>query len=157
MSSPSRRPFVALMTVAVLAAAPAAHAVLDGDLASVQADGLRLRATRVQRAGLAMQVHELRLPDGGTVRQYADASGRVFAVAWHTRGKPRLDALLGTHFAAYAEAGRRAQAQRAGVRHAAQAEAGDLVVQSQAHLQAHVGRAWLKSRLPAGVNADALR
>lgn len=142
----------------MLAAGPAA-AVLGEDLASVQADQLRLGAQR--RASVApaagWQVHELTLPDGSRIRQYATPEGRVFAVSWNTRFKPRFDQLLGAHFAAYAEGGRQLQAQRPGPLRAARVEQGDLVVESTAHLQAHVGRAWLRSLLPAGTATDALR
>jgi hypothetical protein len=34
---------------------------------------------------------------------------------------------------------------------------GDLVVESNAHLNAHVGRAYLRSLLPTGVAIDAIR
>lgn len=147
----------ALLAAVAALCTPAAHAVLGEDLASVQADALRLGAARRTSAGPLMQVQTLTMPDGGTVRQFATPQGRVFAVAWNTRHKPRLDALLGTHFAAYAEGGRRQQAQRAGVAHAARFAQGDLVVESSAHLTAHRGLAYLKSQWPAGLSLDALR
>lgn len=146
----------ALLATAAALCTPAARAVLGEDLASVQADALRLGAARRASNGPLMQVQTLQWPDGGTVRQFATPQGRVFAVAWNTRAKPRLDALLGTHFTAYAEGGRRAQAQRAGVAHAVRVEQGDLVVESTAHLNAHRGLAYLKSQWPAGLSRDAL-
>jgi len=148
----------ALLLALAAAAAPAA-AVLGEEIASVQADQLRLGAQRRASAQPAAgwQVHELVLADGSRIRQYATPGGRVFAVTWQMRGKPRLDQLLGTHFAAYAEAGRRMQAARPGIVRAARIAEGDLVVESTAHLQAHVGRAWLRSQLPAGTSTDALR
>ena len=146
-----------LLGAALLATTLPAAAVLGEDLASVHADQLRMGAQRHQQVQLTMQVHVLSLPDGSTIRQYATPDGRVFAVSWNTRFKPRLDQLLGQHFAAYAEGGRLAQAQRPGVAHSAHIARGDLVVESVAHLQAHVGRAYLRSRLPAGTTPDALR
>lgn len=148
----------ALALVLAASALPAA-AVLGEDLASVQADQLRMGAQRHARVQPAAgwQVHELVLADGSRIRQYATPGGRVFAVTWQTRGKPRLDQLLGTHFNAYAEASRRLQAARPGIVRAAHIAEGDLVVESTAHLQAHVGRAWLRSQLPAGSSTDALR
>lgn len=147
----------ALLAAALLAAAAPASAVLGENLASVQADQLRLGAQRSQQVQLAMQVQELLLPDGSTLRQYATPDGIVFAISWNMRGKPRLDQLLGRHFGTYAEAGRAAQAARPGLAHHARIERGDLVVESSAHLQAHVGRAYLRSLLPAGTTPDALR
>ncbi len=146
-----------LLATALLAAAGPAAAVLGGDLASVHADQQRLGAQRRQQVQLTFQVQVLTLPDGSTIRQYATPAGRIFAVSWNTRFKPRLDDLLGTHFAAYAEGGRLAQAARPGVAHSARIARGDLVVESSAHLQAHVGRAYLRSLLPAGTPPDALR
>ncbi|CAD5366372.1 conserved exported hypothetical protein [Rubrivivax sp. A210] len=145
-----------LPLLATLLPAPAA-AVLGEGLASVQADTLRLAATRRIASGLETQVHTLAQADGSTIRQYVGADGRVYAISWNTRYKPRLDALLGAHFPAYAEAARAAQQLRAGVRHAASLSHGDLVVESLAHLNAHAGRAWLRSRLPAAGSADAIR
>jgi len=149
----------ALVAAAGLALSLPAAATLGEDLASVHADQLRLGAARRQQVmpALAAQVHVLTLPDGSTIRQYTTPQGRVFAVAWNTHFKPRLDQLLGTHFAAYAEAGRRAQVRRPGVLHSAAMAQGDLVVRSTAHLQAHVGMAYLRSLLPAGTSPDALR
>lgn len=147
----------ALLAAAAALSTPAARAVLGEDLASVQADALRLGAVRRASTGPLVQVQTLTLADGGTVRQFATPQGRVFAVAWNTRAKPRLDTLLGTHFGAYAEAGRRAQTQRAGLAHALRVTQGDLVVESSAHLNAHRGLAYLKSQWPAGLPADALR
>jgi hypothetical protein len=134
-----------------------AGAVLGGDAGSVQADALRMGARRAQQAGLAMQAHTLTLADGSTITQYLSADGQVFALSWRTRFKPRLDDLLGPHFETYAQAARAAQRQRPGLRHAARLQQGDLVVEAHGHLNAHVGRAWLRSRLPAGVLPDALR
>ncbi len=153
MHGPER---AALALAAVLLALPA-HAVLGEDAASIQADALQRGSPRRIASGLAMQVHTLTLPDGSTVREYVNPAGRVFAVAWNTRGKPRLDRLLGTHFAAYAEAGRSAMQQRPGVMHGAAVQRGDLVVEATAHLNAHVGRAWLRSQLPPGTPPDAIR
>lgn len=148
-----------LFGAAAVLLTPAARATLGEDLASVQADALRLGAARRANANATpqFQVQVLTLPGGGHIRQFATPEGRVFAVAWNTPAKPRLDTLLGTHFAAYAEGGRQAQAQRAGVSHTARIAQGDLVVESTAHLNAHVGRAWLKSLWPAGLGIDALR
>jgi hypothetical protein len=46
---------------------------------------------------------------------------------------------------------------RAGVMHAATVQQGDLVVESTAHVNAFVGRAWLRSKMPVGMGSDALR
>lgn len=142
---------------ALLLAALPAQAVLGEDIASVQADQLRLQAARRASATLDGAVQVLTLADGSTIRQYVDSQGRVYAVAWNTRTKPRLDQLLGTHFAGYVEGARQQQRLRAGAHHHAVVEQGDLVVQASAHLNAHSGRAWLRSLLPSTTARDAIR
>ena len=146
-----------VLSLALAATTLPAAATLGEDLASIHADQMRVAAVRRQQALPAMQVHTLTLHDGSSIRQYTNAAGRVFAVSWNTHFKPRLDQLLGTHFDAYAEAGRQAQRLRAGVVHGARLQSGDLVVESTAHLNGHVGRAWLRSQLPPGTDSDALR
>lgn len=140
------------LAAALLAAALPAHAVLGGDLASVQADALRVQGLRRATTALDHTVHEIVLPDGARQRQYTNARGRVFRVDWVHTGKPRLDALLGRHEADYLAALQRGAA-TPGLRHQAVVEAGDLVVQSSAYLNRHAGSAWLRSELPASLAA----
>ena len=146
-----------LLAAALLAAVLPAQAVLGEAATSVQADRQRLLAVHRQTSAPGFEVHTLNASDGSVVREYVGSDGIVFAVTWSSRGKPRLDQLLGRHFDGYAEAGRQAMQKRAGVMHAAVLQQGDLVVESTAHLSAFTGRAWLRSRLPAGMGADALR
>jgi hypothetical protein len=152
-----RRAGLRLIAALLVCTPGLALAVLGEAESSVQGDQVRMAGARRQAAGLGYRVHTITLPDGSSVRQFAGADGTVFAVVWNTRFKPRLDQLLGTHFAAYAQGGREALRRTPGVKHSAVIEAGDLVVESTAHLQSHVGRAWLRSRWPAGVATDALR
>jgi hypothetical protein len=147
-----------LVAAALLALLPLPAAATLGEVeASIQADTLRAAAVHRVSRDLALQVHTLTLADGSTIRQYVAPGGRICAVSWNTRFKPRLDQLLGAHFVTYAQAGRQAQQQRAGPRHRAMLSRGDLVVESGAHLNAHVGRAYLRSLMPAGTAADAIR
>ena len=44
-----------------------------------------------------------------------------------------------------------------GIRHHAELSRGDLVVHSTAHLNAFVGKAYLRSLVPEGVRVDELR
>lgn len=137
-------------------ASGAAHAVLGGDVASIQADALQVQGQRHATAALDHTVHEIIAPDGSRQRQYANAQGRVFRVDWVQTGKPRLAALLGSHDAAY-----RAAMQRAGqgspLQRQVVLEAGDLVVQQSAYLNRHAGSAWLRSQLPARLAAEQRR
>lgn len=154
-----RRAFAAtaIATTLSLAALPAS-AVLGGDDSTIAGDQMRLQGTRHPAAVSSAQVrtHEITLADGSSIRQFVTPGGIVFAVAWSTRFKPDLAALLGAHAASYAAAA--SEAMRApGIRRHVELRRGDLVVQSTAHLNSHVGKAWLQSLVPEGVRVDALR
>jgi hypothetical protein len=152
-----RRALAAAGLLASLTAPPAAWAVLGESLASVQLDQQRMAGQRSLAIGAGPQVQLITLAGGSTIRQYLTSSGVVYAVAWNTRFKPRLDQLLGAHFPAYAEAARRSMQARPGIVHHAVLQQDDLVVETTAHLNAHVGRAYLRSLLPVGEPLDAIR
>ena len=138
------------------AVAPA-WAVLGGDLASVQIEQTRMRASRASGAAASgVSVHELRLPDGSSIRQFTDAQGIVFALAWRTRMKPDFAQWLG-RYAADFDAAVAAQPRQPGLHRGVAVEQGDLVLQSGGRPGAFVGAAWLKSRMPTGMGADAIR
>jgi hypothetical protein len=146
-------------TLAALAAVAtgSTYAALGEPAASVHGESVRYAASLTQgRVGLA-QVHTLSHTDGSRVRQYSGADGSVFAVAWSTRTKPRLNELLGTHFAAYVQAAQKELSKRPGVRHALVVQVGDLVVESSGHGNAFFGRAYLRSRLPATARSETWR
>jgi len=147
---------VAVAALSALAGGSACAALGDG-VDSIAADQARLGATRRQTQAAAVPVHTLQWPDGSAVRQYVGADGRVFAVAWNTRGKPRLDQLLGSYHERYAAAVRRSAAGHPGVRHGGTWRDGDLVVESSGHGSAFVGRAYLTSKLPPGQGRESVR
>ncbi|HEY8973293.1 MAG TPA: DUF2844 domain-containing protein [Burkholderiaceae bacterium] len=143
--------------IVLLLAAGRAGATLGEPAATVDADGALLKGSHrvAQSQAARLQVHTITLADGSAVREYVAPSGIVFAVAWSTRLKPRLETLLGSHAPAYAAAASAALA-RPGVRHGVSLSSGDLVVQASAHLNAHAGLAYLKSLVPDGVRIDEL-
>ncbi len=158
---PSRA--LALRVAAVLGACgllvgSPAHAVLGGDVSTVADDEVRLRGAphAVVIASAAVRTHEIAMADGSTIREFVGPSGTVFAIAWSTRFKPDLDALLGAHAATYAAAASEAM-RTPGIRRNVELRRGDLVVRATAHLNAHTGKAWLPSLVPAEVDVDALR
>ncbi|MEO8310601.1 MAG: DUF2844 domain-containing protein [Caldimonas sp.] len=146
------------LAVTLLFAAFPAHAVLGGDVSTIADDQARLRGTKhtATIANVAMRAHEITLADGSTIREFVTPSGLVFAVAWSTRLKPDLASLLGAHAGTYAAAATEVLRQP-GIRRHVELRRGDLVVHATAHLNAHVGRAWLQSLVPQGVGVDALR
>jgi hypothetical protein len=113
-------------------------------------------ATATTQIANGVSVHEIRLSDGGSIRQFVNAQGIVYAVAWSTRLKPDFAQMLG-RYAAEFDAGAAAAASSPGLKHSAVVDRGDLVVHAAGRLNAFVGRAWLKSQVPPGVNPDAIR
>jgi hypothetical protein len=144
-----------LNTLALLAllAAGSAHAVLEGQPA--ENDATARRSTAATSANVTYTEVARTLPSGTRVREYADASGAVFAVSWSGRHKPNLKKLLGRHFESFHNAAavkeRRANLSRLDV------DTGDLVVESSGHMGAFEGRAWLQSRLPAGFDPHEMK
>jgi len=135
-----------------------ARAGLGDSVAAIEVDQARLKGDRKQAMALRakVQAREIVMPDGSRITEFADSSGKVFAVSWSTRFKPNLDLLLGRHAATFAAAA--SEAMRApGVKRFVVLRRDDLVVHATSHLNSFVGRAYLRSLIPAGFNVDELR
>jgi hypothetical protein len=145
----------ALLSVALALHGAPVQAALGEPASAVAVEAQSMGALHHRAA--APSVHQLQWSDGSQVRQYANASGIVYAVTWATRGKPQLPLLLGRHFSRYASAARGAMLERPGVRHGGAWGDGDLVVEQHANADAFVGRAYLRSMIPAGQDPDAIR
>jgi hypothetical protein len=98
------------------------------------------------------RVHDIELPSGTVLREFAALDGKVFAVAWSGPSIPNLRQALGRYFDEYVSA---AGAMH-GVRHRIEVQESDLVVQSGGHMRRFSGRAYLPAALPAGVTLDEL-
>lgn len=133
-----------------LCAATPARARLGADVASVQADQQAWNASSVQMPLAGATLYTQTLPNGVHVRQYADASGLVFAVAWDGPVLPDFGRLLGEHASAYADAVRR---QQRGVH----VQSAALVIESGGMMRSFSGRAYLPARLPPTVTAQDIR
>ena len=99
------------------------------------------------------RVHEIQLPSGTVLREYAALGGNVFAVAWSGPAIPDLRQALGRFFDVYVTA---AKAKQGGRRHL-QIEQSEFVMQSSGHMRAFSGRAYLPQALPPGTSADEIR
>ena len=146
----------ALVLVCGLGCARDALAVLGGAEETVQADQRRFGGERRQTAGSQFRTHEISLPDGSIVKQYVNATGVVFAVAWRTRLKPDLNALLGSSYSAPA-GGSVARAGVASARMQQLTRQPQLVVHQGGRMNAFAGLAYVPTLVPPGVDADALR
>jgi hypothetical protein len=135
-----------------------ACATLGGDGASVEADSATLRVERAARQTLAptgsYSIHEITLSSGTFVRQYVSSANIVFAVTWNGPFLPDFRQLLGLHFdTMVARQARQSNAGHRSFNH----EEGDFVIESGGHQRSFVGRAYLKSAIPAGVSEQEIQ
>lgn len=149
-------PHSSLLTVAlVVSTFPAvAVAALGGDVSSIRSDRMHMKATLpVAGKSANYSVHEMQTPAGVTVREYADLSGAVFAVAWQGRAVPDLRQLMGNYFDAYAGAARTVRANRTHL----SIQQADLVVRAGGHLRSFSGVAYVPAMLPPGVQEESIK
>ena len=129
-----------------------AAAALGEVEASVQADLAQLHGSIKVAAHANYRVHEIQLPSGTLLREFAGLDGTVFAVAWNGPTVPNLRQTLGRYFGDYLTA---AQANRMG-HHQLQINQSDLVVHASGHMRAFSGVAYLPPALPSGVSIGEL-
>src|SRR5580692_6853782 len=106
-----------------------AAAALGEPEASVQTDGAVFRGSIKTTAHASYRLHEIQLPSGTSLREFAGSDGKVFAVAWNGPNVPNLRQAFGRYFDTYVTA---AKAKHAGHTHL-QIQQSDLVVQSNGH------------------------
>jgi hypothetical protein len=128
-------------------------AVLGEPATGVSAEGARLKAALRVTSAAAYTIHELQLPGGTTVREFAMPGGLVFAVSWLGPDKPDFRSLLGSYFTTYAAAPRSAGLSRT---HLAIDET-NLVVRAGGHPRAFFGLAYVPQLLPQGVDPGSLQ
>ena len=133
-----------------------APAELGGSIASVRADGSRMRAPIVSQSMRGYARHDLTRSNGGTVREFTNAQGQVFAVTWSGPGKPDLRAVLGRYFATFQAAGADRPYGRRMLRRPPTVDQADLQIQSAGHMGFFHGVAFIPSLAPAGVSAADL-
>jgi Protein of unknown function (DUF2844) len=130
-----------------------ATAALGEPEASVQTDGALLHGSIKTTEHANYRLHEIQLPSGTALREFAGSDGKVFAVAWNGPNVPNLRQAFGRYFDTYVTAPR---AKHSGHTHL-EIKQSDLVVQSNGHMRAFVGRAYLPQAVPNGVDIGALR
>jgi hypothetical protein len=132
-----------------------AHASLAGDAASVSSDADALHGVLQASILPQFQILQIVTDNGMQVREFLNRDGIVFAVTWAGPVVPDLQQLLGTQFAAYTTA--LAAKDHLGLRRSTRVVTADLVVESEGHLRAYVGRAYLPEMVPLGVSLAELR
>lgn len=153
-SHPCRRSLY-LLTVTLSVMPLAAQAGLGGPVTSVRGEAARMNA-RVASVSMGRYTrHDLTRANGGSVREFANAGGQVFAVTWSGPGKPDLRTLLGGHFAALQASSARGRAAHA-LRRPPQVNAADLQIQTAGHMGWFHGVAFIPSLAPAGFSTADL-
>lgn len=131
----------------------AARAALGESEATVSTDVQQLRGTDKATLRSTYRLHEIQLPSGSVLREFALPSGAVFAVAWSGPSLPNLRQALGNYFATYASA---AKTPHSGHTHLQILNDG-FILQSGGHMRAFSGRAYLPQAIPAGTSMDEIR
>lgn len=118
-----------------------AHATLGEGAATVALDRQRLKAQLLQANERGVVIFTLLSENDMTVREYADASGFVFAVAWDGPTLPDLPVLLGSYFPDYVKTFH-------GKTRGTALRQTQLVIESGGRMGAYLGRAYLPNKLP---------
>jgi len=130
-----------------------ACAALGEPESSISGDVQHLKGSIKSTLRTNYRVHEIQLPSGTVLREFAAAGGNVFAVAWSGPAIPDLRQALGRYFDAYVTS---AQAKQGGHRHL-RIEQSEFVMQSSGHMRAFSGRAYLPQALPPGTSVNEIR
>lgn len=145
--------FLAVLLAAVLPLV--AHAELGGTAATIKPNTSQLHATLRATVSNGYTVHEIQSENGLRVREYANGSGRIFAVSWEGPTLPDLPQLLGAYFPGFKQA---AIARReAGWRGPVAIAQDDLVVESGGRMRGYFGRAWVPSLLPPHITTAEIQ
>lgn len=142
----------ALMFAAFIAPA---FAALGGDEDSVHTDTTRLRGQMLSTAMIQYTRHDIATGPDSAIHEYLSRSGKVFAVTWKGPLPPDLSQLFGSYFDSYRTAVI-AQSHPGG-HHQVHVVQPDLVVQSLGRLRAFMGKAYVPSLVPAGVDVTELQ
>ena len=136
-----------------------ARAGLGGDAASIESDAAAMQGKMSQSAQLELEqpasynVKTFVTGNGVTVREYAAPSGAIFGIAWQGRRPPDLSVLLGSYYPEYVSAS--ALKRHANLHHEVIAGPNSVVVMG-GHMGHLVGRAYVPSLAPSGVDAKAV-
>lgn len=147
-------PAVSVLCALLLGLSPlTARAGLGENVAHIAQDRVVLRGTPVQvtRSG-AYDRHELQTAAGVQVREFADRSGRIFAVTFNGPSKPDLKVLLGAHYTEYATATRPSVSTHKVYTHAS----GTLALSIVKLPRGFTGSAFIPDAVPVGVDPRQL-
>ncbi len=155
----SRQRFVAVVVLlassaALLWGAPCRAALGEGS-SSIAADQSELRGELSSNQTPRYQIQEISVASGMRVREYVDARGMVFAVAWSGPAVPDLRRLLGAYYGEYTAALRKLQP--LGLRRSVRVAGPSVNVELSGHMRAYSGRAYLPALIPPGSSLEEIR
>ncbi len=130
-------------------------AALGGDASSVAADQSALRGDLSSVETPRYRIREISTASGMRVREYADAGGVIFAVAWSGPALPDLRQLLGGYYGEYSAA--LLDRKPRGIHRSVVVAARSVNVELAGHMRAYSGRAYLPAQIPAGVPIQEIR
>lgn len=143
------------LSLAILMIAQRAQATLGEPAESISKDTKALSAARrATTTRNSYTVQEI-VSAANTVREYVDASGIVFAIAWNGLTHPDLSLLLGSYVGEYQQALRETK-HVPGRRHF-QVKTNNVVVEKWGHMRNLQGRAYIPALMPQGISVDEIR
>ena len=134
----------------------AASAKLGGAMSSVTVDRGRMAVSMKSVAMGRYTRHEMTRPNGGSVREFTNAAGMVFAVTWSGPGKPDLRILFGPYFSTFQSNSVATARQMHSLRRPPQVAQRDLQIQAGGHMGWFHGVAFVPSLAPPGFSIDDL-
>jgi hypothetical protein len=141
-----------LLTAAVLAPRQAC-ATLGAPESTAADDALQLKGDIKSTERGTYRVHEIQLPSGTVLREYAVPGSAVFAVAWSGPAVPNLSQVLGGYFTLFTDA---AKVKHAGRTHFRTQQEG-FVMESNGHMRSFSGRAYIPQAVPPATSLDEIR
>ena len=143
------------LVVLILLASANAWATLGQSVDSVEADRGALQAVRKQANSKSeYTVHTIE-SGAATVREYVNAAGTVFGLAWTGLTHPDLSQLLGSYASDYQQAVSQNPHEFGKRSHSV--DTGSVVVEKWGHMRSMKGRAYDPALLPQGVSADEIK
>lgn len=131
-----------------------AQATLGAGPDSVSRDRRALSAAKGATTSRAKYTVQEVTSSAVKVREYLNASGIVFAVAWNGMVHPDLTTLLGSYAGEFGNA-RRQMPRKPGQKYL-KVKAERVTVESWGHMRNLQGRAYLPALLPQGVTSDEI-
>ena len=98
-------------------------------------------------------VHEIST-NNGSIKEYVNADGVVFAVSWIGIIDPDLSVLLGSYFSEY-DSARSALVQQKG-RHPISITTSNIIVLKGGHMRSRFGKAYIPTLIPDGIRPEDL-